>query len=201
MTAERRQPDASAEQLMAQYQLDQGAAAFESLFAMYFKPAMAVARQILADSAMAEDAVQETFIRVARGSRQYSPSKPFSNWFYAILRNACTDIHRKHKRYGQAVQELSNLRRIQGETSPSADSPDLDLLRRLPEAERQVLVLHIVEEMQFDEIAAAMGISREAAKKRAQRGLRRLRERMQESRASLSEESAKSVPPAPERAV
>ena len=200
MTASRRQPDVSAEQLMAQYQLDQGAAAFDSLFSMYFRPAVAVARQILRDSALAEDAVQETFIRVARGCQQYSPSKPFSNWFYAILRNACTDTLRKDRRYGRAIQELFHLRRSRPETVSSVP-PELDCLQRLPQAEREVLVLHIVEEMQFDEVAAAMGISKEAAKKRAQRGLRRLRERMQDSQVGREEECAKRVPPAEERAV
>jgi len=51
-----------------------------------------------------------------------------------------------------------------------------DLLRRLPVGERDVLVLRVIEDLPFRDVAAALGISEEAAKKRAQRGLARLRE-------------------------
>jgi DNA-directed RNA polymerase specialized sigma24 family protein len=52
------------------------------------------------------------------------------------------------------------------------------MMRALPPLERDVLVLRIVEGLSFAEIAAAVGISEEAAKKRSQRGLQRLRARV-----------------------
>jgi hypothetical protein len=66
-------------------------------------------------------------------------------------------------------------------TSPdfraAANVPDVsELLAKLPPPARAVLTLRIVHDMPFRDVAAALGISEEAAKKRAQRALRRLRE-------------------------
>jgi len=82
--------ETSAEGLMARFQ-DQGdGEAFEQIVWRFLPPALAAAQEILSDHALAEDAVQEAFLRVIRGRDRYLPSKPFSSWFYTILRNLCT---------------------------------------------------------------------------------------------------------------
>ncbi|MFB0524495.1 MAG: RNA polymerase sigma factor, partial [Phycisphaerae bacterium] len=139
----------------------------------YMSPALAVAQQILSDHALAEDAVQESFLKVIRKRQQYIPGSPFSCWFYAIVRNVCVDILRKQARRKKVIEETS----ISGE--PSTQQTDLSeiskLLDVLTSGERDVLVLRIVHGLRFRDVAAALGISEEAAKKRAQRALKRLR--------------------------
>ena len=63
----------------------------------------------------------------------------------------------------------------------------LDVLAR---GERDVLELRIVHGLGFRDVGAALGISEEAAKKRAQRALRRLRATVCDSESSLSKSSA-----------
>jgi RNA polymerase sigma-70 factor, ECF subfamily len=170
----------SVEALMARFQQSLDPSVFEQIVALFLKPGLAVARQLLGDATLAEDAVQDAFLRVVRGSRQYSPSKPFSNWFYTILRNACIDMQRGNVRQTLALRELA-LRQEAADAGVASDSnyADLEMLQLLPEGEREVLMFRVVEGLTFPDIAAATGLSEEAAKKRAQRGLGRLREMIQ----------------------
>ena len=124
--------------------------------------------------------MQEAFLRIVRRCRQYDPSRPFSSWFYTILRNVCTDMLRHRARQTKVIQ-LAAYASADVE-QPSLDSLDtLDLLRSLPHESRSVLTLRIVHDLPFRDVAAALGISEEAAKKRAQRALRALREEQMES--------------------
>ena len=166
---------------MAGFQARLDSEAFEQIVSSYMSPALAVARQILSDSALAEDAVQESFLRVIRKRHQYIPGSPFSCWFYAIVRNVCVDMLRQSARQKELIEEIAG-------TPPSGDpagdepnTPRTDLseipkiLNVLARGERDVLELRIVHGLGFRDVAAALGISEEAAKKRAQRALRRLR--------------------------
>lgn len=157
-----------------QRELDEGA--FEQLVSAYAGPAAAVARQILKYRGQAEDAVQEAFMRVIRRRDQYIPSHAFSTWFYTILRHVCIDMRRKTERDQHLVEQL---RQQQGGVSSSQTlSEHGSLLHGLPGREKSVLELRVVHGLSFKQIADALNISEEAAKKRAQRGLRRLRERL-----------------------
>ncbi|HID23673.1 MAG TPA: sigma-70 family RNA polymerase sigma factor [Planctomycetaceae bacterium] len=166
----------SNEALMARYQEQLDAAAFEQLVGRFLTPGLAAARQILRDEMLAEDAVQETFLRIVRSRKQYRPAMRFSTWFYTILRNVCTDMLRRQAR------QLRLLDSVATEIDTHVRRPSLDplevseLLAGLPDEARAVLVLRVVHDLPFRDIAAALGISEEAAKKRAQRALRRLRE-------------------------
>jgi RNA polymerase sigma-70 factor (ECF subfamily) len=151
--------------------LDQ--AAFEQLVREYASPAKAVAFQILGDWASAEDAVQETFVRLIKKREQYSASDAFSPWFYVILRNVCIDMLRKRQRDSDLARQVSETAE---NASVESESDHASLLGMLPFRERSVLELRVVHSLSFREIAVALDISDEAAKKRTQRGLRRLRE-------------------------
>ena len=164
---------------MADFQRRLDARAMDALVALFSRPALGVARQILGQSSLAEDAVQEAFLRVVRSKDQYDSSQRFSVWFYAILRHVCIDLKRKNARHQAAILEYAARKDI-GSTA-GGDGDDLRvLMKTLPRGERDILVLRIVDGLSFAEIAAAVGISEEAAKKRSQRGLRRLRERVRD---------------------
>jgi len=172
------------ERLMARFRSRLDSAAFDHLASRFLRPATAVARQILCDRTLAEDAVQEAFLRLIRGRDQYDPAKPFAPWFYAIVRHVSVDLARRRVRYREALDDLASHAPADGPVEAPAVPPDAavaaDLLGLLPRGERAVLVLRIIEGMPFREVAVALGLSEEAAKKRAQRGLRRLRERVLE---------------------
>jgi len=97
----------SYETLMARFQARLDSDAFEQIVSFYINPALAVARQILLDDTLAEDAVQESFLRVIRKREQYIPGNPFSCWFYAIVRNVCVDMLRKLTREKEALENAA----------------------------------------------------------------------------------------------
>jgi len=175
---------------MARFQARLDSDAFEQIVSSYMSPALAVARQILSDHALAEDAVQESFLRVIRKRDQYIPGSPFSCWFYAIVRNVCVDMLRQQARQKQAIRNSQTCgersRTIANRKSQIAnDKLEIPkILDMLPCGERDVLVLRIVHGLVFRDVAAALGISEEAAKKRAQRALRRLRAKVFDSESS-----------------
>jgi RNA polymerase sigma-70 factor (ECF subfamily) len=167
---------ATHETLMMKFKTVLDKAAFEQLIRDYTSIAKAVANQILCDRNLAEDAVQETFVKLIEKRDQYILSGRFSPWFYAILRNVCVDITRKRQRDRECASQLIN--GIANSASFESRRENLDLLDLLPTNEKNVLELRVVHSMSFKEIATALDISEEAAKKRAQRGLRRLRQRL-----------------------
>ena len=172
----------SHETLMARFQARLDSDAFEQIVSFYINPALAVARQILLDDALAEDAVQESFLRVIRKRNQYIPSSPFSCWFYTIVRNVCIDMLRKRTREKDV---LENVATIVESVKAQTELPEIPkLLDSLASRERDVLLLRIVHGLGFRDIAAALGISEEAAKKRAQRALKRLRTKVYDSESS-----------------
>ena len=166
----------SYEQLMGRFKASLENEVIEKITLSLIQPALAAAGEILGNSAQAEDAVQETFVRLIRHRDQYDDSKPFLPWFYTILRNVCRDIHRQEGRRRNFLETLRQQVRPEVNESQPIDSPDL--LYMLSSSEQEVLRLRILYDFRFREIAAVLGISEAAAKKRAQRGLRRLRKHM-----------------------
>lgn len=157
---------------MARFRKGLDEEAFGRIVADFTRPALAVARQWLADAALAEDAMQEAFLRVVRNRRQYDPAQPFSGWFFAVLRNVCRDMVRRQARQSALLREVAGT--IRTETPAPSPSAAAELLAGLPRGERDVLVLRILHDLSFADIGSALGISEEAAKKRGQRGLSRL---------------------------
>jgi RNA polymerase sigma-70 factor (ECF subfamily) len=172
----------SHETLMVRFQSRLDACAFDGIVSAYMRPAVRVARQILSDHNLAEDAVQESFLRVIRKRHQYVPGSHFSSWFYAIVRNVCTDMLRKRAREKKRITEAAFEREHENKR---VDLPKIpELLSLLSRDDRDVLVLRIVHGLGFRDVGAALGISEEAAKKRAQRALKRLRAQMHDADSS-----------------
>ncbi len=148
---------------------------FDRIVTKYLGPAKALAINILRDPNLANDAVQDTFLRIIEKKNQFDPQKKFTPWFYTILKNICRDMIRKTARDTKIQTHIPETTTNRSPAEPDADT--LELLKKLPEAEQETLTLRFLHSMSFKEIAQAMECSEEAAKKRAQRGLKRLKEK------------------------
>ena len=147
-------------------------AIFSELMNRHYGPAMHIAETRLFDSENAVDAVQEAFIRVVRNRKKYD-GRRFAPWFYAILRNICTDIIRKEmrrkKKHDAFQVEIP-------EAAPTTRPDEFDaLIASLPPSDREALTLRYAADLSFAEIAAHLDCTEAAAKKRVQRALQRLR--------------------------
>ncbi len=167
---------ASDEELMCEFALSGADEAIGELVTRYRRPALAVARTYVHDIAACEDAVQETFISVIRYRHRFDTGQRFAPWFYTLLRNTCIDACRKNKRITGLLDRFS------GEISESEEQDhetSLTMRRltaKLKPEDRRILQLKVVEGMTLPEVADAIGCSLEAAKKRSQRALKRLKD-------------------------
>ena len=122
------------------------------------------ALSILKDSHLAEDFLQEVFVRLLSGKCMVQEGKQQA-WLYKVARNLSYDLLRKRNREAEqvAVQNWESYEYI-------------DLIAGLDLTEREIVTLKIVCWLTHNEIAKVMGISVQAAKKRYERIIQKMRE-------------------------
>jgi RNA polymerase sigma-70 factor (ECF subfamily) len=172
------------EELMDSFRRSGDRNCFNLLMRRYTPKALNVAFYHLYDHHDAQDAIQETFIRVFNKSQQYKSEHLFAPWFFGILRNTCIDTIRRKKIHKSALEHIELVTEQEDPPQPPMTHDNiLKFLNTLPEKERSVLHFRFNLGMKINEIAALSGCSEEAAKKRAQRGLCHLKELIQKSTA------------------
>jgi RNA polymerase sigma-70 factor (ECF subfamily) len=149
------------------------ATAFTALIAPLVKPAYQLAVGMLQDATEAEDVVQEACLTAWRKLGQLRAATSLRPWFLAIVSSRCRRARRSRwlsviKQADPAATDVSD---------PSATvAADLRLAcRRLAHEELLVLTLHYCLDLPLDEVGTTLGISREAAKSRLYRAVRKLR--------------------------
>jgi len=147
--------------------------AFHTLASRHYAKALRIAKARLGSDTAAQDAVQETMIRVVRFRKCFRPTKPFAPWFHAVLRNVCTDMYRKELRHQEALIAFSNAAPALG-VNESAMARVHDLTAGLSPGEVEILRLRFVDGLSLAEIGWQLQCSFDAAKKRLQRLVKRL---------------------------
>jgi len=134
----------------------------------------------LGDAGLAEEAVQETFLRAWRAGERFDPEiGSLRTWLFAILRNVVIDLGR-----ARAVRP----RLAAGGVEPAVEPIDEALLgwqieeamRRIGEQHRQVLVETYYKGRPYAEVAADLGVPEGTVKSRVYYGLRALRVALEE---------------------
>ncbi len=162
---------------------------------------------------VAEDLVQETFLRLVRRIREYEDRGRFEAWLFRIAANLARDHVRRGRRRGVPV----SLDGVSGDgvADPPAEladrrhgAPDEALdrgeqgrtleraLGRLSEADREILLLRHYSELSFREIAELLGVPLGTALARAHRALQRLREHIAAAEESTTSEGGPDLRPA-----
>ncbi len=149
------------------------------LFDRYARRVQALVHRLSGDAALARDITQTTFLSVVRGRARYPDPCQFRPWLFTIAMNALRDHMRRRKRE-VLVPDGASLLDDAGHRDQHRDAglqrALLAALNRLPMEQRQAVTLHQLEGFSFAEVADIVGCSRAAAKVRAHRGYRRLRE-------------------------
>lgn len=156
--------------------------AFQTLYSAFRGALTGYLRALARDAAVAEDLLQETFLQLHRVRHTYQPPRPVKPWVYAIARNVFL-MHRRaaHRRgrHEAIADDLLPEVPVPPEIESLGDRDTVQkALARLPEAQREPVVLHHMLGMSFKEVGAVLGISEGAAKVRAHRALAELREAM-----------------------
>jgi RNA polymerase sigma-70 factor (ECF subfamily) len=157
------------------------AAAMNTLLERHYGRVHAVCRRMSGSAADADDATQETLIRIVRGIGSFDGRSSFATWAYRVATNTSLDELRKRRRRPQphAVRgesdqapEVVDARAERDVTAP-ADRLALDAaVASLPEEFRAPLVLRDVVDLDYAEIAEALQIPLGTVKSRIARGRR-----------------------------
>ncbi|MGB8473012.1 MAG: RNA polymerase sigma factor [Candidatus Acidiferrum sp.] len=141
---------------------------YERLFARHGARMKNVARNLLGSPVDAEDAVQETFLKVQRSIASFRGQSSFVTWTYSILINTCYDARRSRKRKKEVANEDSEDSPRAEQRAPSAH-PSLRMaleraLASLTKHQRDVFLLYEVEGFHHAEIAGMLEITETASK-------------------------------------
>ncbi len=134
---------------------------FAEVYRRYGERMKSIAFNHLGNIADAEDAVQETFVKLHRAAGGFTGEAAFTTWLYRILVNTCLDLLRKRRR---RIQEAPMDDEISlGRAAMAVDDAKRMTLRKLlaelPEQRRSVFMLFEVEGLSHAEIAAILDIS------------------------------------------
>lgn len=135
-------------------------AAFELLYRTHGERMKSIAFNHLGNIGDAEDAVQETMVKVHRAAATFTGEASFATWMYRILVNTCYDALRKRKRRSEetTVDELPVER--SGVSVDDAKRLTLrKMLGKLTEQRRTVFTLFEIEGLSHAEIGSILGIS------------------------------------------
>ena len=154
--------------------------------------------RLTASPAVADDLLQETFMRMHRARGSFDAGAAVVPWAYAIARNAWLDHVRAAKVRGETARTKGNDETrptAEASTGPDADAEQLAIARetaalvevvlsRLAPAQREAFVLLRYEGLSVDDAAAVLGSTPTAVKLRAFRAYEALRAALGQSRAA-----------------
>jgi RNA polymerase sigma-70 factor (ECF subfamily) len=120
-----------------------------------------------------DDLVQEVFIAAYRRIGELRDPAAFGGWIATIARNRATDYLRHSREQVQLPDELPGGDPIEAETMAV-----LDIVRKLPEAYRDTLLMRLVEGMSGAEIAERSGLTPASVRVNLHRGMKLLREQL-----------------------
>jgi RNA polymerase sigma-70 factor, ECF subfamily len=157
--------------------------AFATLVDMYYARCLRFALHMLSSRADAEEAVQDTFVRVYRALPAYREQDSFEPWLFRILGNRCRTAGAKERRHAE-VMEYGDVPERAAAASHDAEygwREEIDrALRSLPVEQREAFLMRHVEGLSYEDMCAATGAGLSALKMRVKRACDALRLRLTE---------------------
>jgi RNA polymerase sigma-70 factor (ECF subfamily) len=169
--------------------------AFVTLVGRYHEPMVRLARSIVSNQAVAEEAVQDTWLGVVRGIERFEGRSSFKTWLFRILVNRARTAGAREERsvpldaehavdpahfdaYGQWAEPVQRWgQELDDRLESAVWAPILrSALEQLPARQRTVVVLRDVEGLSSDEVCSVLGISGGNQRILLHRGRSRMRE-------------------------
>ena len=152
-------------------------AAFSRLVEAYQRPVYNLCYRMLSNAPEAEDAAQETFVRMYTKLHTYQPDRKLSSWVLSIASHYCIDRLRRRRGQWLSLDEepmaatLPSQNRGPEDLALRAESRDevQRLVDMLPAAYRVPLILRYWHDLSYAEIAEVMGLTVQAVKSRLHR--------------------------------
>ena len=180
-----RADELSDEQLMDGLGGPEVEAALSTLYDHYSRTVFGVGLKLLGDRSLAEELVQEVFLKVWRSSHTFDPSRAsFSTWLYKVTRSVALDLHRKRARRIRPVSDENSQMTATRDSSPSPQEIVDDswlswrvsrALEELDATQREVIELAYFQGLSQREMSQRTGVPIGTIKTRTRRALKGLR--------------------------
>lgn len=152
--------------------------AFERLYERYRGPLYRYILRRVGDDATANDLYQGSWEKIIRGRKSYRPQAPFPAWMYRIAHNHMMDYFRRQRPETGIETELLESGTAGPEEQLGLEIRESDLreaLARLPEKQRDAILLKLDAGLDLQTIADVTGVNRETAKSRLRYAVSRLK--------------------------
>jgi RNA polymerase sigma-70 factor (ECF subfamily) len=175
-------------------------AAFDELVVRYSEQVYKLARNLTGHREDAEDAAQQTFVRVYRSLSRFRGASSFSTWLYRVVVNVCTDEMKHRSRRAVPASSLGGSdpddigARVPAEAALSPvnelersqrDQVVRKAIKSLPEHLRAVIALCDMQGLSYEEAAAVLGMRMGTVKSRLHRARTALRDALEPYRELL----------------
>jgi RNA polymerase sigma-70 factor (ECF subfamily) len=159
--------------------------AFRLLFESYKDRVFSIAVYSLGgDETAASDVSQQIFLKLITSIGQFRGDSAVTTWLYRLVVNACTDEHRKRRRFLPFVEStrVANIeeRRPQEKRYAKLEIADSvqAAIRELKPKFRMPILLKYVEDLSYEEIAGVLGCSKGTVASRLNRGHKALAQKL-----------------------
>jgi RNA polymerase sigma-70 factor (ECF subfamily) len=161
-------------------------AAFETLYDRYHKRLFHFILRFVSERALAEDILQETFLRLLKGKKRFRKDSRFSTYLFTIARNLCLDTLKSWERKHVFINQENYIER----TTDKSKGPDKILeetemgrivqsaIQSLPPDQTEVLILSKYIGLSYDEIAQILESTPVAIKQKAYRAMLSLKQKL-----------------------
>lgn len=161
---------------------------FEELVRRYQRPITGYVFRMLGDYEASLDVTQEVFIKVYNSLSKYSSEYKFSTWLYRIAHNAAIDHMRRNSVTPQSLEAENADGSFQIQIESRGSSPEQDhersewrneidaVVKCLPDAYRDLILLRHARDLSYDEIAEVTGLPLGTVKNRLFRAREMMRE-------------------------
>ncbi len=157
------------------------AGAYDYLVAKYAKRIVSIAWNIVRNSHDAEDLAQEAFVKAYQNIGRFRSGEPFGPWIYRIVTNLALDTIKHHQRFRH--EELTDAHRSERRDEADLAARTNEIAARvdaafeqLPENQRVVARLNLIEGFEHAEVAAMMRLAEGTVRSHLSLARRRLRE-------------------------
>lgn len=168
-------------QLLRRYAEHKSEEAFAELVRRHLDLVYSAAlRQVNGDAHLAQDVTQMVFTELSRKAEQLSRRPVLSGWLYTCAHYCAAKLVRTERRRHSREQQAQAMHDLLDHRGPEPDwekiKPALDrVMLELSEADREAILMRYFENRQLGDIGARLGLSEDAARKRVERALEKLR--------------------------
>lgn len=163
-------------------------AALDEILKLVQEPLYRYIYRLVGERMLAEDILQEVFIRIYRKLGWLHEPELFRPWAYRIASREAFKHLQRERRWKEQVRDEEVLEAIPAQEANAPVASDIvehlpQLVARVSPASRAVLILHYLDEMPLAEVADVLGIASGTVKSRLAYGLESLRRAIREQQA------------------